>query len=100
MKRSKSGRAHRGLRCRENGSIPIEYEKTPKAKNVTIISSKRTDSFSLRDVMIAQWARGAFNKVLYEEGPPTFPPPPPPPHPLSFYIPFLTKKVPLSYTFG
>ena len=36
------------------------------------------------------------SRVLYEEGPQTFPPPPPP---LSFYIPFLTEKVPLSYTF-
>ena len=40
-------------------------------------SSKRTHSFSLRDVMMAQWARGALSKVLYEEAPPTFPPPPP-----------------------
>ena len=45
--------------------------------------------------MFAQWARGALSKVLYEEGPPTFPPLPP----LSFYVPFLTEKVPLSYTF-
>ena len=56
---------------------------------------KRTHSFLLRAVMIAQWARGELSKVLYEEGPPTFPPP----TPLSFYIPFLTEKVPLSYTF-
>ena len=62
---------------------------------MTIKSSKRTHSFPLRDVMFAQWARGAFSKVSYEEGPPTFPPPPP----LSFYVPFLTEKVPLSYTF-
>ena len=47
--------------------------------------------------MIAQWARGALSKVLFEEDPPTFPPHPPPP--LSFDIPFLTEKVPLSYTF-
>ena len=60
-----------------------------------MISSKRTHSFSLRAVMKAQWARGALSKVLYEEGSPTFPPPPP----LSFYILFLTEKVPLSYTF-
>ena len=46
--------------------------------------------------MIAQWARGALSKVLYEEGPPTFPPLPPL---LSFYKSFLTEKVPLSYTF-
>ena len=53
-------------------------------------------SFSLRDVMIAQWAGGALSKVLYEEGPPIFPPPP---SPLSYYIQFLTEKVPVSYTF-
>ena len=40
-----------GLRCKENGSIPIEHDKKQKGKNVTITSSKRTHSFSLQDVM-------------------------------------------------
>ena len=91
-------RVDRGLWCKENGTFQRNTIKSnkQKAKNVTITSSKRTQSFSLRAVMIAQWARGALSKVLYEEGPPTFPPPPPP---LSFfYIPFLTEKVPVSYT--
>ena len=37
-------------------NIPTEYDKKQKAKskNVTITSSKRTQSFSLRAVMIAQ----------------------------------------------
>ena len=90
-------RVDRGLWCKENGTFQRNTikSKKQKAKNVTITSSKRTQSFSLRAVMIAQWARGALSKVLYEEGPPTFPPPPP----LSFfYIPFLTEKVPVSYT--
>ena len=38
-------------------------------------------------------ARGALNKFLYGEAPPLGP------DPLAFYIPFLTEKVPLSYTF-
>ena len=52
---------------------------TKNAKSIKCDNKKqqiRTHSFSLRDAMIAQWARGALSKVLYEEGPPTFPPPP------------------------
>ena len=52
---------------------------TKNAKSIKCDNKKqqiRTHSFSLRDVMIAQWARGALSKVLYEEGPPTLPPPP------------------------
>ena len=50
---------------------------TKKAKSIKCDNNKqqKSHSFSLRDVMIAQWARGALTKVLYEEGPPTFPPP-------------------------
>ena len=51
---------------------------TKNAKSIKCDNEKqqiRTHSFSLRDVKIAQWARGALSKVLYEEGSPTFPPP-------------------------
>ena len=70
----KTERADRGLWCKENGSIPIEYEKSKSIK-CDNNKQKRTHSFSLHDVMIAQWARGALSKVWYEEGPPTFPSP-------------------------
>ena len=87
-------RVDRGLWCKENGTFQRNTikSKKQKAKNVTITSSKRTQSFSLRAVMIAQWARGALSKVLYEEGPPTFPPPPPP-YPFFIYH-FWQKRYP------
>ena len=66
--------ADRGLGCKENRSIPIEWSIKCGNEKQQI----RTHSFSLRDVMIAQWAGGALSKVLYEEGPPIFPPPHPP----------------------
>ena len=81
-------RADMGLRCKENRCIPIEYETNQsiksdnnrQQKNTQLLAAGRNDS------------PGALSKVLYEEGPPTFPPPPPPPYPFTYH--FWQKRYP------
>ena len=85
------------------GSIPwfLNYSKTlnsgvaPEIDPATIRSAdKRRTAWATPAAVITRGGGGLINKVLCGEDPPRGWS-----NPLSFYIPFLTEKVPLSYTF-